>query len=205
MNPKCIFTLIPASSRSTLGVFCKVVCALVFTAALSPSLKAQTEPEFVNPPREHREFLNKAREGELENTRPVTQRQKLKLAEIREDFRRIQSINNETIRPSISKSEVKFEKIAKASSEIERRANRLKTNLALPPAISDTSSQQQASQTSVDALKRLDDAIWTFVSNPIFKTAGVLDVQQSEKASRDLQEIIEVSRWLKRNVNHTTR
>jgi len=166
-------------------------------AAFSSPLSAQ-EDRIVRP-EEHREFLEKAREGELVRPAPARE-QRLMLAQIREDFRRLQSINAERIQPSITGNVIDYSKIVKASANIERRAVRLKNNLALPDT-NDTPTEPENTLSYLDQLKRLDSAICSFVSNPIFQTAKVIDVQLAEKATRDLDEIITISRLLKRNRN----
>ena len=169
-------------------------------AAFSSPLRAQEDPHpGIVPPEEHREFLEKAREGELVRPAPARE-QRLMLAQIREDFRRLQSIDAERIRPSITGNVIDYSKVAKASSNIERRAVRLKNNLALPNT-NDTPTEPENTLNYLDQLKRVDSAILSFVSNPIFQTAKVIDVQLAEKATRDLDEIIRISRLLQRNRN----
>jgi hypothetical protein len=174
------------------------IAALTLFLVFPPHLKAQDpDPRDAPPatPTVHQEFLRKVREGELVSPGPA-QKQSLKLAQIREDFRRIQTINAERIRPAITASSVDYRKIAKASSEIERRALRLRHNLALPDS-AEVVQAAQDSLTSLDQMKRLDARIWSFVSNSIFRNSEVIDVHLAERASRDLREIINVSSWLK--------
>ncbi len=183
------------------GALC--IAALICIFAFPQSLKAQSpDPRDAPPtaPGVHQEFLRKAREGELLSPGPAP-KQSLKLAQIRDDFRRIQSINAERIRPAITANNVDYGKIAKASSEIERRAVRLRTNLALPDSGELPIQAEQASVRYLEQIKRLDASIWSFVSNSIFRSTGVIDVQLAEKASRDLREIIAVSNWLKQKHN----
>ncbi|HST22427.1 MAG TPA: hypothetical protein VLR90_14985 [Blastocatellia bacterium] len=177
--------------------------AFIFTTILMQSLQAQDPNDPLDthiPPREHQEFLRKAREGEV--VRPGTsQQQHLRLAQIREDFRRIQLVNADKIRPALTANTFDYKSIAKASSEIERSAVRLKSNLALPDSGEKSSEADNDSATYLDQMKRLDTLIWSFVSNSIFRNTEVIDVQLAEKASRDLHEIIKVSEWLKRRHN----
>jgi hypothetical protein len=44
--------------------------------------------------------------------------------------------------------------------------------------------------------------IESFVENPVFTTPGVVDVQQSAKASSDLQKIIQLSSGIERGAGH---
>ncbi|HEV8428980.1 MAG TPA: hypothetical protein VGQ41_13850 [Pyrinomonadaceae bacterium] len=176
-----------------------VVLGFIFTAVVLPSAQAQTPNDQLEthiPPREHQEFLRKAREGEL--VRPGnSQRQQLRLSQIREDFRRIQLINAEKIRPALMTNTLDYKNIAKASSEIERRAVRLKSNLALPDSGEKTESLDGIAESYLNQIKRLDKVIWNFVSNPLFRNTETIDVGLAAKASRDLREIIQVSAWLK--------
>lgn len=173
----------------------------IFAIVLAQSSQAQeNDPGPINPPRDHQEWLRKAREGEL--VRPGTpQQQQLRLTEIREDFRRIQLVNAEKIRPALTSNTFDYKNIGKASSEIGRRAARLKSNLALPDSGEKPSEADNDSATYLGHMKRLDAIIWSFVSNPIFRNTGVIDLQQAGKANRDLREIIQVSEWLKRRRN----
>ncbi len=173
--------------------FTTIVCLII----LSPLAKAQTSDNSDFPPIVHQEFLRKAREGELEIPKPA-KNQNLQMAQIREDFRRIQSINAERIRPAVNNNSLAYGNIAKAAAEIERRAKRLKSNLALPESSDGPIPAEQSSLTYTEQMKRLDSSISNFVSNSIFRSTAVVDVQLAEKASRDLREIILVSSWLKR-------
>ena len=182
------------------GVLCiaLLACILLFSQPLHAQ-SAEADAAIIVPPREHQEFLRKVREGEL--IAGPERKQSLKLAQIREDFRRIQNINFERIRPAIASNSFDYEKIAKASSEIEHRAARLKSNLALPDSGEVSAETSQTSLLYLDQIKRLDASIWSFVSNSIFRSTGVIDVELANKASHDLRDIITISKWLKQKRN----
>jgi hypothetical protein len=186
-------TLVRAVSLTSTG--------FIFTILLGPSALAQQttiDPwEEHIPPREHQEWLDKAREGKL--VRPDTpKQQQLRLTQIREDFRTIQLVNADTIRPAIKANTLDYQNLAKASSEIKRSAVRLKSNLVLPATGDKSHKADDDSRTYRGELKRLDELIWSFVSNGLFHNAEVIDVQLATRASQDLGEIIKVSDWLKR-------
>jgi len=191
----CLYKIVRAVSLGSIG--------FLLTTILAQSVRAQApnDPlETHTPPREHQEFLRKAREGEL--VRPDTpKQQQLKLAQIREDFRQIQLVNADKIRPALAGNKFDYKNIARASSEIKRRAVRLKSNLALSDSEGKSADTDNDSATYLGQMKRLDALIWSFVSNSIFRNTGVIDVQQAGKANRDLREIIKVSEWLKRRHN----
>jgi hypothetical protein len=87
--------------------------------------------------------------------------------------------------------------ISESTAEIMKRASRLKSNLVLPvpkdaeqgkPIEADAGEDQMKPR-----LKKLCLHIVSFVTNPMFETSGVLDIEQSTKASRDLENIIKFS------------
>ena len=126
------------------------------------------------------------------------------LTQINEDFLRIQMVNNALARAVASGEELDLKLVAQAASEIRKRAGRLKENLILPenveprPKGSDVIEPGQL-KTSLVALDRL---IVSFVSNPGFRSVGVVDPRWSVGARRDLEEIIELSARLKKSCEH---
>jgi hypothetical protein len=117
------------------------------------------------------------------------------LAQINEDFARIQMVNNALARAAASGEELDLKLVAQAASEIKKRAGRLKENLILPvtvearPKASDVFEQGQLRA----ALVALDRLVFSFVSNPGFQSVKVVDPEWSARARRDLEEIIELS------------
>jgi len=129
------------------------------------------------------------------------------LTQINEDFARIQMVNNALARAVASGEELDLKLVAQAASEIRKRAGRLKENLILPenverrPKGSDVIEPGQL-KASLVALDRL---IVSFVSNPGFRSVGVVDPRWSVGARRDLEEIIELSARLKKGCEHLHR
>ena len=116
------------------------------------------------------------------------------LAEVREDFWRIQLANDDLNSSLASQTAIDSRMIAKTAAEIRTRAKRLKENLALPRP-DKTPEPQTASATndlrsSINTLSKLIDS---FVSNPMLSQKHVVDATLSLKASRDLEDIIIVS------------
>jgi hypothetical protein len=129
------------------------------------------------------------------------------LAQINEDFARIQVVNNALARAVASGDELDLKLVAQAASEIRKRAGRLKENLILPeqfearPKGSDVVEPGQLKE----SLVALDRLIVSFVSNPGFRSVRVVDPQWSAGARRDLEEIIELSARLKKGCEHLHR
>ena len=119
----------------------------------------------------------------------------LTYAQIREDYRQIQLVNNELARAQTS-GRLDAKGVDKSVAEIRRRAARLRENMALPePEKAATKPARPAvSAERVDHLLiTLDNLVMAFVTNPIFEQGKVVDVKMSMKARADLEAIIEVS------------
>lgn len=115
--------------------------------------------------------------------------------QISEDFARIQIANNELARALAAGEELDPMFVARAASEIRKRAGRLKSNLALPE--SDEPGPKEKAELEPSQLKAalntLDGLVVSFVSNPGFQSVKVIDAQWAVKARQDLEEIIELS------------
>lgn len=141
-------------------------------------------------------MLEKQRRG------PARSDPKLALVQIREDFRRIQVVDNEVMRAVSGNNTLDYKQIAEAAGEIKKCAARLKTNLVFPEGEKDDKSQQSPDPDIAGlkpSLVALDRLILSFVHNPIFKDAGVVDAKLGGKARRDLEIIIELSDKLKKS------
>ena len=127
---------------------------------------------------------------------------RLALAQIREDFVRIQVVNNDLAAAVSRGGALDLEFVAKSASEIKKRAGRLRDNLALPeyesvfvvPLARGSAAAQLKS-----SLVTLRDLIRDFVMNPLFEKANLVDLQLAAKARRDLDDIVEVCGRVKKN------
>jgi len=127
--------------------------------------------------------------------------QRMVLLQIQIDFLRIQIVNDDLqVQSSAGQPDLKL--ISKSDAEISRCAQRLKENLALPaveslPEATDLKVERGMEQLRL-ALSVLSKSIGTFVENPVFEHSGVVDATLSAQAQRDLTQIIQVSRQVKR-------
>ncbi len=122
-------------------------------------------------------------------------------AQIREDFTRLQVVNNEMMQTVFVKKNVDRKLIAATTAEINKRAARLSENLVLP-RLDDKAKNQKRDDAGNDSglqagLLKLDRCIMSFISNPLFKQPNVVDAQLALKARRDLDLIIRLSKQLK--------
>ena len=124
------------------------------------------------------------------------------LAQMQEDFTRLQVINQRLGRAAIGSAALDLRFISKSASEIKKHAERLNTNLALPqsdPGYQPRTSDPITSQGQIkSSILRLARVVFRFVDNPFFKEASVVDTELTTRARRDLEEIIELSEQLKK-------
>ncbi|HET9532217.1 MAG TPA: hypothetical protein VFQ92_17790 [Blastocatellia bacterium] len=118
------------------------------------------------------------------------------IIQVRQDFERIQAVYNRIVLAISDNRLPEYGLILDATGEIRKCANRLKKHLALPALDDKGESKEKADLKEEEirpSLQMLCLHIAKFVTNPVFETAGVIDVEQSAKASKDLEEIIEIS------------
>lgn len=127
---------------------------------------------------------------------------RLAFAQIREDFVRLQVVNNDLARAASGGGQLDFKLVAKSASEIRKRAERLKENLALPEVKDGEKSPAAAAPTDPEqlraALSRLDGMILRFAKDLHAKGVRRFDVQSSAKLRRDLEEIVALSGRVKK-------
>lgn len=155
-----------------------------------------------------RERQFKMLEMEREAAKPRTpEEEKLALAQIAEDYERIQVINNKMMGATMSRSKPDYGVIAETTAEIKKRAKRILDNLRLPKAADEEATKNPEHKKVTDAarmkvaLLSLDGSIMSFVQNPIFKNTGVVDVEQATKLRRDLETIIEFSQLISKDAD----
>jgi TonB family protein len=122
------------------------------------------------------------------------------ISQVQEDFTRIQQINKPLGLMALGKSILDLKFVTRATTEINKRAERLKANLALPgspkpPAVHGEYLIENSDQlkTPIVDLARL---VLDFTSNPFFKETGVVGPDEFQ-ARRDLEDIIEISSSLR--------
>lgn len=118
------------------------------------------------------------------------------ISQVQEDFTRIQQINKPLGLMALGKSTLDLKFVTRSATEINKRAERLKENLALPgspepPTVHGAYLVESSNQlkTPIVDLARL---ILDFTSNPFFKETGVVGADAFQ-ARRDLEAIIELS------------
>ncbi|HEX8136250.1 MAG TPA: hypothetical protein VF544_01540 [Pyrinomonadaceae bacterium] len=151
---------------------------------------------------QEREMLMLMTEKLRESAPPPRREPRLAFTQIREDYVRIQVVNNELAQAVASAGPLDLKLVSQSTAEIRKRADRLMLNLALP----DSDETDARPKTTVgtepaqlkSALGSLDEMILKLVRNPLFRNPKLVDAQQSPLVRRDLKEIIELSGQLKK-------
>jgi hypothetical protein len=122
------------------------------------------------------------------------------LKQVREDFRTIQDVNNKMMSQAWARENIDYEQTSSMLAEINDRAVRLKSNLALPQPdkIQHKSLSATGSKEFKSALLLMDRSIMSFVNNPVFRERNVVEVTQATQATRDLEDVIAYSANLKK-------
>lgn len=123
--------------------------------------------------------------------------------QIVEDFRSLQSLNNKMMADAWKNPELDYKYISDMIGQIAKKAERLKSNLALPDP--DKPKDPQVPQKEIGTaqdfkaeLMLLDTTVMRFVTNPIFQKTGVVELKLANQASEDLEKIIDMSKGLRK-------
>jgi hypothetical protein len=189
-----------------------LVSALALTAHGQQSGAVERERQRQAREALEREQLDQEREmlmlmtEKLRASAPTPQQERreprLAFAQIREDYVRLQVINNELAQAVAAGGTLDMKLVSHSTAEIKKRADRLMLNLALPDSDEDNARRKAAVGAEPAQLKSalgsLDEMILRLVRNPLFRNPKLVDARQSPLVRRDLEEIIELSNQLKK-------
>ena len=148
------------------------------------------------------------------DSRQLTKEERSPLAyvQLQKDFEHLQTVHNQMMVMTFANKVLDYKLISEASTEIRKRAVRLKSNLPLPEPEEDKQKEEslkgwdELDQGQVKpALLALDDLIMRFVKNPVFQKPEVIDLRQSSQATRDLDAIIKLSGKIKKSADKLTK
>lgn len=127
---------------------------------------------------------------------------KLALKELQEDFTQLQILNKDLVLKTAKTQAPDLSFVSKSASEINRRAARLLSNLALPESGTGPLRSQSGEISDSIRLKasitKLGWLIYNFKKNPIFQEVGVIEASSAVKARSDLEAIIDLSLHIKK-------
>ena len=130
----------------------------------------------------------------------LEQEARILLATLKDDFRQLQIVNNDLMQRTFIDSRknpeaISSKEIRASLGEMQKRADRLRTNLRLPEV--KTSKDEFTFEMSTGLLA-LDQTVMKFVENPIFQQPGILDAQKSTSAAEDLSKILRLTEALRK-------
>lgn len=135
---------------------------------------------------------------------PKDERQlKVLMAQMEEDFNRILTVHNEIARALKSDKALDYKFVSEATSEINKRASRVQSNLRLSLSTEDAAGAEKpkvfADTEIKDALITLCIQIRSFVTNPVIDNPNLIDVKEASRARRDLGSLIQLSAEIRRD------
>ena len=135
---------------------------------------------------------------------PANQRRlKALMVQTEEDFYRILALHNELARALSSKNAVDYQFVSDTTSEIKKRASRVRSTLKLEPEEGYTPLKvDEINDDGMrDALIKLCKEIRSFVTNPSIENPNTVDAEQLKKARHDLDSVIQLSAQLKKDAD----
>ena len=130
---------------------------------------------------------------------------KLSQAQLREDFRQLQIVNNGLMKRVFIQKTCNPKDMRSALGEMRKLASRLRVNFAFSEK-SKTTTDEIDTETKPDPstattglssdLLRLDQTVMRFVTNPLFQDLRVLDSSLVARADKDLDEILRLTESL---------
>ena len=119
-----------------------------------------------------------------------------------EDFNRILTRHNEFARLLASPQPFDYHFITEATAEINKRATRLQSTLALEQLPEETRVVEKTDEIDAahmkDALVKMCTQIRSFVTNPVIENPSTVDAQHLSTARRDLESMIQLSGHIKK-------
>src|ERR1043165_9637359 len=213
----------------TFRVIVQIFCASVLTSTAMVTTRAQhpeqpppgptraeqqrgIDPDFENRQRD-RKLLDKTMNprDDPRETRNAPKRRdpKVVMAEIAEDFMRIQEVNNDLGQAVSGSGPLNLELVVKSAAELRDRSRRFGENLGHPEPDKDSKPPKLEPLTDVEQLKRvlttLDKLITEFAHNPLFTDANTRDAELLVKARRDLAEIATLSERIRKSAEQLSK
>lgn len=143
------------------------------------------------------------REWALESLRrqarlqPTAREKRLDQVSLRNDFRQLQLTNNQLMARVFASPETETitnKEIRSSLGEIKKLAERLRDSFGIPKVKPDAESEIALTP----GLKKLDQAVMSFVDNPLFQRPRVYDAELASQAANDLGEVLRLADALRK-------
>ena len=154
--------------------------------------------------RKERELDLRIVEQEGRRQRAAANEPRLDVSHIVDDFTLLQVASNDLATLAAAQGgPLDLRQVAKSAADIKKRAGRLSSSLGLPKSEKGGRPAPPGDAPDAESLKpslaKLDTLVDSFAHNPVFREVDLVDAKLSAQARRDLDEIIELSDWLKKN------
>jgi hypothetical protein len=185
--------------------FAPQLCAQLFCFSLLLFFVSASQGQIPIRPGNRQDIQN--REWALGNIRSTSRdansqfarEQKVALEALRDDFRKLQIVNNDLMKRTFVQKTIKPEEIRASLGEIRKLAQRLRTSFNLPePKNTDKASSTDYNVNLSPGLLLLDQSVMRFVENPFFQQPRVLDMEAVTQAGNDLNEILRLTDYLRK-------
>ena len=187
------------AKRST--VLCCVLLTVFAAAIVTRSQARYPGPEARENNRSMDEYdrtLNRMKN----DAKAACERRRSLFPQINEDFQQLQVIHNEIVRMLQPDKSLNYDRLADLTGDMKKRSARLRENLSLPepdkthaePAHPETIDEAHIKKTIAD----LHDVVVSFVANPIFRNIAVVEPKTIDAATKDLNNLMDLSDELKR-------
>jgi hypothetical protein len=137
---------------------------------------------------------------------PSPRRARPSYQEVAEDFKQLQLRNYNLSQAASRGAPLDYARIRTEAAEVKKRASRLRKYLLLPQPNDDLKTDEGEGIVSPEGLTAaaasLDALVNSFVWNPVFQQPGVINLELSSKASRDLEAIIRLSEQIRRSAEN---
>ena len=181
----------------------KIISAMIFLLVMSAvTTLAQSPEKSVLEARDRFSDIKK-RSIELERMkreagkRPANKDVTREFPNIKEDFEQIQILNNNILKLTSAETPINYAVVLKSVSEINHRAVRLNSNLFSTEPDKKKNPKRKNQTVKRQKIKKLLDnlekSINSFSNNSIFQNLNLVNSEDSLKAQKDLENIIEIS------------
>ena len=128
----------------------------------------------------------------------LSREQKLAQLELRDDFRKLQIVNNDLMKRALVQKTIEPKEIRSALGEMKKLAQRLRDSFNLPPPKSPDKNKVTDYNVKLSpGLLLLDQAVMSFVENPFFQQPKVLDMDLVVRAGNDINEVVRLTDFLR--------
>lgn len=184
----------------------KFLLTFFLLCAAGGAAQAQTPEAAISAARERYSDI-KNRSNEMErmkreaNKRTVGENFTLNFPAIKEDFEKIQKLNDSLFKLNAAETPPANSSVLKLVAEIHRRAARLNSNLFPTEAEAEKTAKNKQPDGESREIKTLlavlDKSVNSFVHSSVFQNINLVNTTDSLKAQKDLETVISVSGALK--------